>query len=103
MTNAPAGMCFTIDPINTNGNPVAQYFQDSGSVPSTGASAQNNAELAFPAEWILVVTGVPVGTAPATIAASILSSPVAIPLPFKSRRFQVAYGSLGSAVTATAF
>lgn len=100
MTNAPAGMVFTIDP---NGTPVPQYYQDSGAVPTTGASAQNNAELAFPAEWILVVTGVPVGTAPATIAASILSSPVAIPLPFKSKRFQVAYGSLGSACTASSF
>jgi hypothetical protein len=52
---------------------------------------------------LLVVTGVPSGTAPSTIAASILSAPVAIPLGWKTKHWQVAYGSLGGAITATAW
>jgi hypothetical protein len=96
---ATTGMVFTID---SSGNPIAQYFPDTGSVASTGASAEGNAETPFPGDWQLVVTGVPSGTAAATIAASILSSPVAIPLPWKSKRWSIAYGSLGSACTATA-
>lgn len=95
MTSAPAGMVFTIDP---SGNALPQAFPD---YPIGGG--ESNAELAYPAEWILIVTGVTAGVAPATVAASILSSPVAIPLPFKSKRWTVAYGSLGSAITATAF
>ena len=86
---ATTGMVFTID---SNGNPVAQTFPDLGI----------NAEAPFTGDWQLVVTGVPQGTSQATVAASILSSPVALPLPWKSRRWTVAYGSLGSACTATA-
>jgi hypothetical protein len=96
----PAGMVFTID---ARGNPIPQYFPDTGAVPSTGLSAEGNAEAMMPGDWQLVVTGVPAGTAPSTIAALILSSPVALPLPWKGLHWQVAYGSLGSAVTATAF
>lgn len=96
----PVGMVFTIDP---RGNAIPQYFPDSGSNPSTGASAESNAEALFPGDWQLVVTGVPFGTSPATVAALILSSPVALPLPFKGYHWQVAYGSLGSAITATSF
>ena len=32
--------------------PSRSITRNSGAVPTTGASAQNNAELAFPAEWI---------------------------------------------------
>ena len=91
---APVGMVFNID---ANGNPQTTFFPDSL------ASAQGNAESAYPGDMQLVVTGVPFGTAPATIAASILSSPVAIPLGWKSKHWQVAYGSLGGAITATAW
>ena len=97
MTAAPSGMCFNIDPSIVNGVPTPLYFADTG-------STEGNAESAFPSDWILIVTGVPAGTSPATIAALIVSSPVAIPLPFiKSKRFQVAYSSLGSACTASVF
>jgi hypothetical protein len=87
-------MVFNID---ANGNPQTTFFPDSP------ATAQGNAEASYPGEMLLVVTGVPAGTSPATIAASILSSPVAIPLGWKTKHWQVAYGSLGSAVTATAW
>lgn len=86
---ATAGMVFKID---ENGNPIALSFPDGGGVGETP----------YPGEFQLVVTGVPVGTASSTIAASILSSPVALPLPWKDRRWTIAYGSLGSACTATA-
>ena len=91
---APTGMVFNID---ANGNPQTTFFND------TGAVAQGNAESSYPGDMLLVVTGVPAGTSPATIAASILSAPVAIPLGWKTKHWQVAYGSLGSAVTATAW
>jgi hypothetical protein len=91
---APTGMVFNID---ANGIPQTTFFPDS---PST---AQGVSETSYPGDMLLVVTGVPSGTSPATIAASILSSPVAIPLGWKTKHWQVAYGSLGSAVTATAW
>ena len=97
MPTASAGMVFTIDPNISNGSPIAQNFPD---VPGGGES---NAETIFPGEWTLIVTGVPAATLPATIAALITSSPVTIPLPFKSRRWTIAYASLGSACTATNF
>jgi hypothetical protein len=83
-------MVFTIDP---TGKPV----------PSNWVDIIQNAETPYPGDWQLTVTGVPVGTSPATVAASILSSPVALPLPFSrgSYRWTVAYGSLGGAITAT--
>ena len=86
-----AGMVFNID---STGKPI----------PSNWVDTIQNAEVPFPGDWQLTVTGVPVGTSPATVAASILSSPVALPLPFTKSgyRWTVAYGSLGSAVTATA-
>ena len=96
---AVTGMIFTID---YTGKPIAQYFPDSGANPTTGVSAESNAQTMNAGDWQLAVTGVPAGTAPATIAALILSSPVAIPLPFKSLRWSIAYSSLGSACTATA-
>ena len=83
------GMVFTI---NENGIPILSSWPD----------VIQNAETPFPGDWQLTVTGVPAATSPATVAASILSSPVALPLPWKTRRWTVAYGSLGSAVTATA-
>ena len=88
---ATAGMVFTID---STGKPI----------PTNWVDVVQNAETPFPGDWQIVVTGVPSGTSPATVAASILSSPVALPLPFSkgSYRWTVAYGSLGSAVTATA-
>ena len=58
-------------------------------------------ETPFPGDWQLVVTGVPPGVTPATVAALITSSPVALALPFASLHWRVAYASLGSAVTAT--
>ncbi len=57
----------------------------------------------FGGDFSLTVTGVPGGTTQATVAALILSSPCAIPLPYKSKRFQISYASLGSACTATAY
>ena len=91
---APVGMVFNID---ANGNPQTTFFNDSG------AAAQSNGETSYPGDMLLIVTGAPFGASPATIAASILSSPVAIPLGWKTKHWQVAYGSLGSAVTATAW
>jgi hypothetical protein len=91
---APTGMVFNID---ASGNPQTTFFND------TGAAAQGNAETAYPGDMQLVVTGVPAGTSPATIAASILSSPIAIPLGWKTKHWQIAYSSLGSANTATAW
>lgn len=89
-------MVFTIDPDVTNWSPAPQYFAD---VPGS----HGNAETPFPAEWMLVVTGVPANTPPATIAGLITSSPVAIPMPFGSRRWKIAYASLGSACTASTY
>lgn len=86
---ATAGMAFRID---ENGNPIALSFPDGGGVGETP----------YPGEWQLVVTGVAAGTSAATIAALILSSPVAFPVPWKDRRWTIAYSSLGSACTATA-
>ena len=86
----PTGMVFQLD---SHGVPQAQNWPDGGAVSETP----------FPAEWILTVTGVPAGTPQATVAAMITSAPVALPLPWKLLRWQVAYASLGSAVTATAW
>jgi hypothetical protein len=83
-------MVFTISP---TGAPIAQSFPDGG----------GNAELPYAGDWQLVVTGVPAGTSAATIAGLITSSPVAIPLPFKSFHWTIAYSSLGSACTAVAY
>lgn len=87
--SATAGMVFRID---KDGNPIALSFPDGGGV----------AETPYPGEFQLVVTGVAAGTAAATIAALITSSPVALPLPWKDKRWTIAYSSLGSACTATA-
>lgn len=97
---APVGMVFNID---SRGNPIAQVFADSGVVSSTGASNESNAESPFSGDWQLVVTAVPAGTDATTIAALILSSPVALPLPWKTTRWQVAYGVLGAACTAVSW
>ena len=60
-------------------------------------------EVAYPADWILVVTGCPAGATPAAVAALIVGAPVALPLPWKSLHWQIAYASLGGACTATAW
>jgi hypothetical protein len=94
-------MCFTIDP---NGIPIPMYFPDTGTVAGTsGASAEGNAQTPPSGDWILVVTAVPAGTSAATVAALILSSPLALPMPWGSKRWKVAYGSLGSAFTASVY
>ncbi len=90
MTAAPTGMPFSISPL---GVPIPQNWTDYGG-PS---------ETAFTGDWQLIVTGVPAGVTYATVATMILSAPVAIPLPFKSFHWQVAYSALSGPVTATAF
>ena len=84
------GMQFVLD---SNGMPQPQTWPDGG-----GAS-----ETPYPGNWILTVTSVPPGVTQAAVAALIVSSPCAIPLPFKLQRWQVAYSSLGSACTASAW
>ena len=79
------GMVFNLD---ASGNPQAQGFD----------TLTN-----FGGDFSLTVTGVPGGTTQATVAALITSSPVAIPMPWKSKRWQIAYSSLGSACTAAAY
>ena len=91
MVSGPVGMQFSINP--ATGQPNPQNWQDGGAVSETP----------FPGDWQLTVTGVPGGTSYATIAALITSSPVALPLPWKSFHWQIAYASLGSACTATAW
>ena len=80
------GMVFNLD---AGGNPQAQGFDTSTN---------------FGGDFSLTVTNVPAGTSAATIAALITSSPVSLPLPWKpSKRFQIAYASLGSACVAAAY
>ncbi len=80
------GMVFNLD---AGGNPQAEGFD-------TGTN--------FGGDFSLTITGVPSGVTQATVAALILSSPVSLPLPWKpSKRFQIAYSSLGSACTAASF
>ena len=86
----PAGMIFSLD---GNGVPQPQNWPDGGAI----------SEVPYPCEWTLTVTGCPANTPQATVAALIISSPVALPMPWKLRRWQVAYSALGSACTATAW
>lgn len=79
------GMVFNLD---AAGIPQAQGFD----------TAVN-----FGGDMSVTVTGVPPGTTAATVAALIISSPLAIPLGFKAKRWQIPYSSLGSACTAVAF
>jgi hypothetical protein len=98
---ATTGMIFTLDP---NGNPIAQYFPDTGADPTTGLSVEGNAETPYPGEWQVVVTGVPGGTAPATIAAMFTSKPLALPLPWGAKRWKIAYATLNAgACTASVY
>ncbi len=57
----------------------------------------------FGGDMSVTVTGVPLNTPSANVAALIISSPLAIPLGFKNKRWQIAYSSLGSACTAVAY
>lgn len=89
---APSGMYFNINP--ATGVPVVNYFAD---LPGS----EGNAETGFSGDFQLCVTGVPVNTQPSVIAALITSSPVAIPLPWGTFHWKVAYAALGAPVTAT--
>ena len=90
MPSLVSGMVFQINP--STGSPIVENFPDYG----------GNAETAFTGDWQLIVTGVPSGISALTVAALITSSPVAMPLPWKSYHWSIAYASLGSACTATA-
>jgi hypothetical protein len=81
-------------------NPIAEFFADS---EATGGnppvSAESNAELAYPGDNQLIVTGVAYGVAPSTIAALITSN---LTLP-AGKRWTIAYATLNAgACTATA-
>ena len=90
MTAGPTGMPFVLD---SNGVPQAQAWPDGGA----------NSEIPFASDFVVVVTGVGAGISQATVAALIVSSPLAIPLPFGSKRFKIAYASLGAPCTAQNF
>ena len=93
MPNAPTGMTFSIQA--GTGLPVmTQNFPDYGFT----------SEVAYPADWILVVTGCPAGATPAAVAALITAAPVALPLPFGNNpHWRVAYSALSGPITATAW
>ncbi len=85
MAAPTGGMIFNLD---ANGVPQPQGFD----------TVTN-----FAGDMSVTVTAVPGGTPAATVAALIISSPLAIPLNFKNKRWQIPYSSLGSACTAVAF
>ena len=70
--------------LNGTGIPTALNFPDGGF----------NAETMFPGDWVLCVQNVPAGVTPATVAALITGSPVALPLPWSSTRFKIGYSTL---------
>ncbi len=93
----------------TNVAPVGMYFQvtPQGVVPQNftdnlaGGGGTANAEQPFPGDYQICCTGVPSGTSPLTVAASIQAN-VSLPLPFGNNpHWKVAYASISSALVAT--